>query len=61
MNQILFWLIHPICPEIHEVNEEEIDEELEGLTLKQLEELQHTIDQEIDESQDDQYNDTEDQ
>ena len=48
-------------PEIHEVNEEEIDEELEGLTLKQLEELQHTIDQEIDESQDDQYNDTEDQ
>ena len=48
-------------PEIHEVNEEEIDEELEGLTLKQLEELQHTIDQELDEPQDDQYNDTEDQ
>ena len=43
------------------INEEEIDEELEGLTLKQLEELQHTIDQEIDESQDNQYNDTEDQ
>ena len=48
-------------PEIHEVNEEEIDEELEGLTLKQLEELQHTIDRELDEPQDDQNNDTEDQ
>ena len=48
-------------PEIHEVKEEEIDEELEGLTLKQLEELQHTIDQELDDPQDDQYDDTEDQ
>ena len=27
-------------PEIHEVKEEEIDEELEGLTLKQLEECE---------------------
>ena len=48
-------------PEIHEVKEEEIDEELEGSTLKQLEELQHTIDQELDDPQGDQYDDTEDQ
>ena len=48
-------------PDIHEVNEEEIDEELEGLTLKQLEELQHTIDQEIDDPQDEQCDDIEDQ
>ena len=48
-------------PEIHEVKEEEIDEELEGLTLKQLEELQHTIDQELENPQDDQYDSIEDQ
>ena len=48
-------------PEIHEVNEEELDEELEGLTLKQLEDLQNTIDQELNEPQDDQCEDVEDQ
>ena len=48
-------------PDIHEVNEEEIDEELESLTLKQLEELQNTIDQELDDPQDEQYDNTEDQ
>ena len=48
-------------PEINEVKEEEIDEELEGLTLKQLEELQHTIDQELDDPQDEQCDDIEDQ
>ena len=48
-------------PEIHEVNEEEIDEELESLTLKQLEDLQNTIDQELDDPQDDQYDNSEDQ
>ena len=48
-------------PEIHEVNEEEIDEELENLTLKQLEELQNTLDQELNEPQDDQYDNIEDQ
>ena len=47
--------------EIHEVNEEEIDDELESLTLKQLEELQNTLDQELDEPQDDQYDNIEDQ
>ena len=47
--------------EINEVKEEEIDEELEGLTLKQLEELQHTIDQELDDPQDEQCDDIEDQ
>ena len=48
-------------PEIHEVNEEEMDEELESLTLKQLEELQNTLDQELDDPQDDQYDNIEDQ
>ena len=36
-------------PEIHEIDEEIADEELEGLTLKELDALQQAIDQEIDE------------
>ena len=36
-------------PEIHEIDEEIADEELEGLTLKELDALQQAIDQELDE------------
>ena len=36
-------------PEIHEIDEDIADEELEGLTLKELDALQKAIDQEIDE------------
>ena len=36
-------------PEIHEIDEEIADEELEGLTLKELNALQQAIDQELDE------------
>ena len=36
-------------PEIHEIDEDIADEELEGLTLKELDALQQAIDQEIDE------------
>ena len=36
-------------PEIHEIDEEMADEELEGLTLKELDALQQAIDQELDE------------
>ena len=36
-------------PEIHEIDEDIADEELEGLTLKELDALQQAIDQELDE------------
>ena len=36
-------------PEIHKIDEEMADEELEGLTLKELDALQQTVDQELDE------------
>ena len=36
-------------PEIHEIDEEIADEELEGLTLKELDALQQAVDQELDE------------
>ena len=36
-------------PEIHEIDEEMADEELEGLTLKELDALQQAVDQELDE------------
>ena len=36
-------------PEIHEIDEEIADEELEGLTLKELDALQQAIDQELEE------------
>ena len=36
-------------PEIHEIDEEMADEELEGLTLKELDALQQAIDQELEE------------
>ena len=36
-------------PEIHEIDEELADEELEGLTLKELDALQQAVDQELDE------------
>ena len=36
-------------PEIHEIDEEMADEELEGLTLKELDALQQVVDQELDE------------
>ena len=40
-------------PEIHEINEEIADEELEGLTLKELDALQQAVDQELDEQPED--------
>ena len=36
-------------PEIHEIDEEMANEELEGLTLKELDALQQAVDQELDE------------
>ena len=36
-------------PEIHEIDEEIADEELEGLTLKELDALQQVVEQELDE------------
>ena len=36
-------------PEIHEIDEEMAEEELEGLTLKELDALQQAVDQELDE------------
>ena len=39
-------------PEIHEIDEEIADEELEGLTLKELDALQQAVDQELDEQPD---------
>ena len=40
-------------PEIHEIDEEIADEELEGLTLKELDALQQAVDQELDEQLED--------
>ena len=40
-------------PEIHEIDEEMVDEELEGLTLKELDALQQAVDQELDEQPED--------
>ena len=40
-------------PEIHEIDEEMADEELEGLTLKELDALQPAVDQELDKQPED--------
>ena len=40
-------------PEIHEIDEEIADEELEGLTLKELDALQQAVDQELDDQPED--------
>ena len=40
-------------PEIHEIDEEMADEELEGLTLRELDALQQAVDQELDEQPED--------
>ena len=40
-------------PEVHEIDEEMADEELEGLTLKELDALQQAVDQELDEQPED--------
>ena len=40
-------------PEIHEIDEEIADVELEGLTLKELDGLQQAVDQELDEQPED--------